>query len=152
MPDKPPDLCKIFETVVPFSNRAGIKAIEISAERNEIMMPLAPNVNHIGTMYAGALFTLAEMMGGAVAMTRFGPHGLVPIVKGLNIKFLKPARTDVTVIHALSDEETQEVLDEVEEKGKGNYILKLELKDADGVVVATSEGFYQVRKMGGYSK
>jgi len=152
MSDDKPDLRNIFETVVPFSHRAGIKAIEISAERNEIMMPLEPNLNHVGMMYAGALFTLAEMMGGAVAMTAFGPHNLVPIVKGLNIKFLKPARTDITVVYSLSDEEMQQVLDEVEEKGKGNYVLNLELKDANDVVVCVSEGFYQVRKMGAFSK
>ena len=152
MSDDKPDLRKIFETVVPFSARAGIKAVEISAERNEIMMPLEPNLNHVGMMYAGALFTLAEMMGGAVAMTAFAPHNLVPIVKGLNIKFVKPARTDITVVHSMSDGEIQQVLDEVEEKGKGNYVLNLELKDTNGVVVSVSEGFYQVRKMGAFSK
>lgn len=142
-----PDLKKIFETVIPFAARSGIKAIEISRNYNKIMMPLAPNINHVGSMYAGALFTVAEMMGGAVAMTTFGPLGLVPIVKGLNIRFLKPARTDVTVEYTMTEEEVQRVIKEAEETGKGNYVLKLEIKDTNGVVVATSEGFYQVRKM-----
>lgn len=142
-----PDLKKIFETVIPFAARSGIKAIEISKTYNKIMMPLAANINHVGSMYAGALFTVAEMMGGAVAMTTFGPLGLVPIVKGLNIRFLKPARTDVTVEYTMTEEEVQRVIKEAEETGKGNYVLKLEIKDANGVVVATSEGFYQVRKM-----
>lgn len=147
MAPEPPDLRKIFETVVPFAARSGIKAIEISASKNKIMMPLAPNINHVGTMYAGALFTVAEMMGGAVAMSTFGPLGLVPIVKGLNIRFVKPARSDVTVEYTMTEEETKKVIDEAESTGKGNYVLKLEIKDKDGVVVATSEGFYQVRKM-----
>lgn len=142
-----PDLKKIFETVIPFAARSGIKAIEISKTYNKIMMPLAPNINHVGSMYAGALFTVAEMMGGAVAMSTFGPLGLVPIVKGLNIRFLKPARTDVTVEYTMTEDEVQRVIKEAEETGKGNYVLKLEIKDMNGVVVATSEGFYQVRKM-----
>ena len=147
MSPEAPDLKQIFETVVPFAARSGIKAIEISASNNKIMMPLAPNVNHVGTMYAGALFTVAEMMGGAVAMSTFGPLGLIPIVKGLNIRFLKPTRTDVTVEYSMSKEETEKVIKEADETGKGNYVLKLEIKDANGVVVASSEGFYQVRKM-----
>lgn len=147
MSSEGPDLKKIFETVIPFAARSGIKAIEISKTYNKIMMPLAPNINHVGSMYAGALFTVAEMMGGAVAMSTFGPLGLVPIVKGLNIRFLKPARTDVTVEYTMTEEEVQRVIKEAEETGKGNYVLKLEIKDINGVVVATSEGFYQVRKM-----
>lgn len=147
MAPEQPDLRKIFETVIPFANRSGIKAIEISASRNRIMMPLAPNINHVGSMYAGALFTVAEMMGGAVAMSTFGPLGLVPIVKGLNIRFLKPAKTDVTVEHTMGDEETKRVIADAEKVGKGEYTLKLEIKDTNGVIVATSEGFYQVRKM-----
>jgi thioesterase domain-containing protein len=142
------DLKNIFETIIPFSARSGIKAIEISATRNEIMMPLKPNTNHVGTMYAGALFTVAEMMGGAVAMSKFGPLGLVPIVKGLNIKFLKPAKTDITVIHVMTEEESNRIINEANTKGKSDYILNLELKDTTGLTVATSEGFYQVRKMG----
>lgn len=147
MSENKPDMKQMFETVIPFSNRAGIKAIEISKERNEIMIPLAPNINHVGTMYAGALFTLAEMMGGAVAMSVLISERLVPIIKGLNIKFVKPAKTDITTTYALSDEEVGRIIEDVKAKGKADYTISLELKDTNGVVVAVSEGFYQVRKM-----
>ena len=36
-----------------------------------MLMPFKPNRNHLGTMYAGALFTLAEIPGGAVLISAF---------------------------------------------------------------------------------
>lgn len=140
--DKMKDL---FRSGIPFAARSGIEATRLEKEGISLKMPLEPNRNHIGTMYAGALFTLAEMMGGAVAMVYFMEHGLVPIVKGLNIKFVKPARTDITTGWHMEDEEVQRVIADCQEKGKGEYTINLELEDKDGVVVAVSEGFYQVR-------
>ncbi len=146
------DYCRVFDNIVPFATRAGIKALRISPEYNKITMPLEPNRNHVGTMYAGALFTLAEMMGGAVALTRLGPHDLVPIVTSLTINFLKPAQTDISAEYALSDEETERIISEAEEAGKARYVLNLELKDAEGNIVATTEGHYQVKKFPGAGK
>ncbi len=139
-----------LENAVPldqmlFSKNTGIVATKLDKEEIELMMPLAPNVNHIGIMYAGALFTLGEMMGGMVVQVYFAESKLIPIVTGLNIKFLKMAKTDVTATYAMKDSEIARIVEECKEKGKANYTLELELKDMDGVVVATTQGFYQVR-------
>ena len=139
------DLKELFKNGIPFAKRSGIEALRLEKEGIDLMMPLGPNINHIGSMYAGALFTLAEMMGGAVAMVYFMEHQLIPIVTGLNIKFLKMAKSDVTTTYAMTEEEVERIITECREKGKANYTIKLELKDKDRVVVAASEGFYQVR-------
>jgi len=134
-----------FKNAIPFGVRCGIDATSFNKENVTLRMPLEPNVNHIGTMYAGALFTLGEMMGGAVAMIYLLEHQLIPIVKGLNIKFIKMAKTDITTTYAMGEDEVRRVIDECRERGKAEYTINLELKDADGVVVAVTEGFYQVR-------
>jgi len=135
----------LFRTGIPFAARAGIEAGRMEKEGINLMMPLNPNRNHIGTMYAGALFTLAEMMGGAVAMVYFMEHGLIPIVKGLNIKFVKPAKSDITTEWMMPLDSVEKVIADCKENGKADYTIELELKDKDGVTVAVSEGFYQVR-------
>src|SRR5690606_38178975 len=45
----------------PFAERCGavVEALEVGYCR--MRMPFEPNINHVGTMYAGALFTLAEL-------------------------------------------------------------------------------------------
>jgi thioesterase domain-containing protein len=139
------DLKEMFRSGIPFAKRSGIEATRLEKDGIELKMPLAPNINHIGTMYAGALFTLAEMMGGAVAMVYFMERQLIPIVTGLNIRFTKMAKSDVTTSYRMSEEEVGRIIEECQRNGKANYSFKLELKDKDGVVVAETEGFYQVR-------
>ena len=135
----------MFQKGIPFAARTGIEATRLEKDGIELKMPLAPNINHIGTMYAGALFTLGEMMGGAVAMVYFIEHSLIPIVKGLNIKFTKPAKMDITAGYAMTEDEVNRIIAECKEKGKADYSIKLELKDSTGLVVAVTEGLYQVR-------
>ncbi len=134
-----------FKNGIAFSKRAGIDSTRMDKESIDLVMPLQPNVNHIGTMYAGALFTLGEMMGGAVALVYFMEHRLIPIVKSLNIKFLKPAKSDVTTSYSMTEDEVKRIIEECKEKGKAEYAITLELKDKDGVVVSVTEGLYQVR-------
>ena len=139
------DLCRMFNNGIAFAARAGICANRLEKDGIDLMMPMAPNRNHVGTMYAGALFTLGEMMGGAVAMAYFMEHNLIPIVKAFNIKFVKPATTDITTTYAMAPADVQRIIAECEEKGKADYQIALELKDQTGLVVAVTEGFYQVR-------
>ncbi len=135
----------LFKSGIPFAARAGIEATTMDKQGIDLMIPLGPNKNHIGSMYAGALFTLAEMMGGAAAMVYFMEHGLIPIVKGLNIKFVKQAKSDITAAWSMAEDDVARVISECRENGKADYTISLELKDKDGVTVAVSEGFYQVR-------
>jgi thioesterase domain-containing protein len=139
------DIKEMFRSGIPFAKRSGIEATRMEKEGIDLKMPLAPNINHIGSMYAGALFTLAEMMGGAVAMVYFMERQLIPIVTGLNIRFTKMAKSDITTTFALTPEDVERIINECKEQGKANYTIKLELKDKNDVVVAETEGFYQVR-------
>ncbi|TES90291.1 MAG: DUF4442 domain-containing protein, partial [Desulfobacteraceae bacterium] len=90
------DMSGLLERGMPFAARTGIKVLKLDRENIELLMPLTPNINHIGIMYAGALFTLGEMMGGAVALVYLFEHSLIPIVKSFSIKFVKPGTTDIT--------------------------------------------------------
>jgi thioesterase domain-containing protein len=140
------DLVAQFGTTVPFIRNTELKAIRLDTDGIEILMPFTPNINHVGTMYAGALFTLAESMGGAVCRVYLQKEGIFPIVKGLNIKFTRPARTDISCSYKMDVTAAKKILDECERNGKANYDIQVELKDAEGVVVAVAEGFYQIRK------
>ena len=131
---------------VPFISRTGLKVVKMDKDGIRIKMPLEPNINHIGIMYAGALWTLAESMGGMAYQLYLAMEGTFPIVKALNIKFLRPATSDITCDYKMDTAEASLVKKECGENGKANYDLSLELKDAKGEVVAVTEGFYQVRK------
>jgi acyl-coenzyme A thioesterase PaaI-like protein len=126
--------------------RTGIRAVALRDRYAKLLMPLEGNVNHVGVMYAGSLFTLGEIAGGAIHLTSFDGTRLYPIVKEVNISFRRPAVTDVTMEVELSAEEASRIQAEALEKGKADYVLNLELEDAEGEVVSTVAGTWQVRR------
>jgi len=110
-----------------------------------LRMPLAGNQNHIGSMYAGALFTLAEIPGGALFLTSFDAQRFYPIVKEMNLRFRRPASGDIWVEAHLTAEEIQQLQKQATELGKAEYVLQLQLTDESGEVVVESRGLYQLR-------
>lgn len=141
----PEALTQITHSILPFAARTGIRIDRADRGSVQLTMPLQPNVNHVGTMYAGALFTLAEIPGGTLSATTFDVEKYYPIVKDLQITFLKPATTDISVEVTMSDDEIDRLLTTANEVGKVDYSWDSELVDAGGVVVAKSKNLYQLR-------
>lgn len=131
---------------VPFAARCHFKVVNLKRGYLEAEMPIKGNRNHIGTMYAGALFTLAEIPGGVLALTEFG-SGYVPVLKKLNMEYLKPARTEVRVEFQISPGEIERIRTQADEQGKCDFTLTGDLVDRHGEVVARSWAEYQLRKM-----
>ena len=96
-------------------------------------------------MYAGALFTLAELPGGTLFTTTFDFTKYYPIVKDVKIRFRRPAMSDITVEVRMSEEQAAAITAEAEREGKADYAWECELKDESGEVVAISENTYQLR-------
>ena len=138
---------KMLEEGIAFVARSEVKVVAMEPGYVKMMMPLQPNLNHVGTMYAGALFTLAELPGGAIFLTTFDVGKFYPIIKGMEIKFVKPATTDVTVEVKLDLEEAARIQRAANEVGKADYEWECEVKDADGRVVCVSTNHYQLRSM-----
>lgn len=137
---------KLMAWRIPFVRRSGLR-VEV-AERGHVVcvMPIRPNRNHIGTMYAGALFTLAELPGGILFISSFDRQGFYPIVKDMDIRFLKPAVGDIRIELRMEDSRIKALQAEAHAAGKAEFVLDGELKNAAGEVVATSRGLYQIRK------
>jgi len=136
---------KMLEGGIKFVANSGLRVVELRRGYVKCLMPFAGNGNHIGTMYAGALFTLAEIPGGALFLSSFDATKFYPIVKELDLRFLKPAKGDVTVEISLDDIHIASLSAQAAEKGKAEFILEGQLKTADGTIVAESRGVYQVR-------
>lgn len=136
---------KMLEGGIKFVANSGLRVVELRRGYVKCLMPFAGNGNHIGTMYAGALFTLAEIPGGALFLSSFDAAKFYPIVKELDLRFLKPAKADVTVEISLDDIHIASLSAQAAEKGKAEFILEGQLKTADGTIVAESRGVYQIR-------
>lgn len=136
---------QLTEEQIAFVQRSGLKAEVLEPGHVRLCMPLAGNQNHIGSMYAGALFTLAEIPGGALFLTSFDVQRFYPIVKEMNLRFRRPATGDIRVEASLADTEIQRLQKQAAEEGKAEFVLELQLTDDSGEVVALSRGLYQLR-------
>jgi thioesterase domain-containing protein len=136
---------QLTEEQITFVQRSGLKAEVLEPGYVRLCMPLAGNQNHIGSMYAGALFTLAEIPGGALFLTSFDAQRFYPIIKEMNLRFRRPATGDIRIEARLSVEEIQHLQKQATEQGKAEYLLELQLTDDSGEVVALSRGVYQLR-------
>lgn len=137
---------QLTEEQIAFVKRSNLKALVLEPGFVRLQMPLAGNQNHIGSMYAGALFTLAEIPGGALFMTSFDVTRFYPIVKEMNLRFRRPAKGDIYVEARMDATQIEQLQNEAQIHGKADYLLELELSDANGEIVAISRGLYQLRK------
>ena len=143
--EKYTDAAELAVGAIEAIKRTGIRVVALRDRYAKMLMPIGGNVNHVGIMYAGSLFTLGEISGGVIHLVSFDVTRLVPIVKEVKIRFRRPATTDVTMEVALSAEEASRIEAEALDKGKADFVLNLELEDANGEVVAIVGGTWQVR-------
>lgn len=137
---------QLTEEQIAFVKRSQLKAEVLERGLVRLRMPLAGNENHIGSMYAGALFTLAEIPGGALFLTSFDTQRFYPIIKEMNLRFRRPAIGDISVEAQLASDDIERLQSEASEQGKAEFVLDLQLRDASGEVVVESRGVYQLRK------
>ncbi|MBM9461477.1 YiiD C-terminal domain-containing protein [Nocardioides sp. zg-536] len=132
--------------LIPLMGSMGIEIVEADGGTAAARIPAAPNVNHFGSMYAGSLFTVAEVLGGVLSYAGLAAEGAVPLVKSVTIDFLRPATTSVLARASLDDDELKDTLARYAEHGKADFELVAEVTDEAGTVVARTRGLYQLRR------
>ena len=136
---------------VPILEAMGIRLVEVRSGHAVAELPPQPNVNHFGVTYAGSLFSVAEMLGGVLSLATFDLEGelagCVPLVKESTIRFRRPALGVVRATAELSEDEVARVRTDALATGKGEFVLEATLTDAQGEVVATTVGTYQIRRL-----
>ena len=98
-------------------------------------------------MYAGTLFGLGEALGAVVFSANFDLSRFTATVKDVHIRYRRPAMTDVRAEASLDASTITRLKQGAETAGKAEFVLDAELTDNAGVVVATTHGTYQVRRL-----
>ncbi len=120
----------------------GLEILESNDNRLHIRMPKEGNTNHLGGVYAGAIFTFAEFPFGMMYVAKIGLSEMVPVVGEMTIRYLAPANGDLFVDIQVSDEEWDQIVEGTREKGKLKLERSIEVKDADGNVNSIIKATY----------
>ena len=102
------DVAALVESSIQIVKQMGLKVVSMRDRHVKLTMPLKNNINHVGTMYAVSLCSLGEIMGGAIFIASFGISKYYPLVKNVQIRYRRPATTDISVETALSEDQAGE--------------------------------------------
>lgn len=134
-----------MESTIPIAHKMGVKVVEARRGFAATTVPAEGNGNHFGVMYAGVLFTVAEVLGGIIPLITFDNAKYFPLVKGVEIEFVAMARSAVRAQATLDEETIGRIEAEAAERGKADFTLDAVVTDTDGQTVATTRGRYQLR-------
>ena len=141
-----------MHALIPIVGAMGIRIIDAGPGRATVELPAGPNGNHFGVLYAGSLFTAAEVLGGIIPQASFDFQGelvgFVPLVKKAEISYVRPGMGDVRASATVAAEEIERVRQEALENGKAEFVIEAEIVDGNGTVVATTRAVNQLRKLG----
>jgi acyl-coenzyme A thioesterase PaaI-like protein len=129
-------------STIPIAHKMGVQVVEAGPGFAATTVPAEGNGNHFGVIYAGVLFTVAEVLGGIIPLITFDRSKYFPLVKNLDVQFVAMAKSDVRAEATLDDETIARV---EAERGKADFTLEAVVTDADGQTVATTRGLYQLR-------
>lgn len=137
-----------LSTTIPIAHKMGVQVVDVGRGYAVTTVPAEGNGNHFGVIYAGVQFTVAEVIGGIIALSTFDTAKYFPLVKNLDISYRAMATTDLRAEARIDEETIARIEAEAVERGKSDFIVEATVTDANGVVVATTTGNYQLRSFG----
>jgi acyl-coenzyme A thioesterase PaaI-like protein len=105
-------------------------------------------LNHVGTVHAGALLTLAEASSAEFLLRHCGSaQNIVPLVRRVEAKFRHPARGAGTSTASIAPEAVDRAIADLTAKGRAILFVTVELYDESGAhaLSAVIEWFLQRR-------
>jgi len=132
---------------IPLARFIGLQVDEVGPGMVRLHMPFTPNTqNHLGTAYAGGIFSLAELAGGVLLVSSFDPAQHLMLARRLEIEYLHPGRGTLSCAPRLPDDLVAETRATIAQQGKADLSLSIEVMDADGEVVAHVQATYYLRR------
>jgi acyl-coenzyme A thioesterase PaaI-like protein len=135
-------------STIPIAHNMGVRVVEARPGFAATVVPVEGNGNHFGVIYAGVQFTVAEILGGIISLSTFDSSKYFPLVKNIDISFVGMARSELRAEACLDDDTIAQIEAEAAERGKADFTLEATVTDADGKIVATTRGLYQLRAIG----
>lgn len=138
----------MLASVVPFARHVGVEVTNVGPGVASATLPEGPQLmNHVGTQHAAALFAVAEAASGAAVAGLIADiiTTVTPLAKTARIQYLKPARGPITA-SARIDGDAAEMRAKLDQAGKTEFAVKVDLEDGSGVRVAEVEVNWHVRK------
>ncbi|WP_413992852.1 YiiD C-terminal domain-containing protein [Labrys okinawensis] len=127
---------------IPLTRAMQVRVLDIADDSVCLGAPLAPNINHHGTVFGGSLATLATLAAWSLAHLKLRRAGIdcSLVVGAIHMDYLAPAEGDVLARSRLAEPDNwPHVLEIFARKGKARIPVLAEV-DHDGRCVARFKG------------
>lgn len=143
------ELAQVLAAELPVTQSLGIAVRRVSRDGVALGLPLAPNRNHKGTVFAGSLNAVATLAGWSVlwAALREADHEAHVVIQDATVRYLAPARSDVVAFAPRPEEAALErVWAMLVRRGRGRLPVRVEVRDSAGELVAILQGRYVIHR------
>ena len=142
------DLVEALAAAVPFNRHLSLEYGTVEPGQAEVRLSdREEHRNHVGTLHAGALFSVAEAASGAAFVAAFAEQlaSIVPVVEKAEIRFAAPARGTVTARARLTTP-AETLLAELDRDGRTRPPVEVRLSDESGKEVAVMNVLWNLKR------
>lgn len=144
-PDRAYELQEVLHHEIPLSQQMGLTVHFYDGACLALRAPLAPNVNHKATAFAGSLTAVATLTGWGTTWLMLHEHSLrgTIVIQESTTRYLLPVGNDfIATCRVPAAHEAERFLSGLQRRGKARLALKVDILDGDGQVAVAFTGNY----------
>ncbi len=103
------------------------------------------NANYVGTHFGGSLFAITDAFYMLMLMSKLGP-GYIVWDKAASIRYRRPGMSTVRAEFRLNEAQLDDIREKLKTLPKYEPVLRVDVKDEQGTVIAEVEKLIYVRK------
>ena len=105
---------------LPFNQHIGLKLTQHEGQEVICLEPDAYHRNHVGTIHAGALYSLAEAASGHALLNRIDlkPDETTAVLRSAKVKYRKPATERLIALASVDESTVSACAQQLEAKGR----------------------------------
>lgn len=143
--DRARELQQVLHHEIPLSRQIGLTVYRYDGECLSLRAPLAPNVNHKATAFAGSLNAVATLAGWGTVwllLTERGLRGTI-VIQENTTRYLLPVSNDFAATCRLPPaHEAERFVAGLQRRGKARLSLAVSILDGEGRVAVAFTGAY----------
>ena len=133
---------------IPYNNHLKLELFGLGDGSGSVRLPDDDELrNHVGSQHAGGLFSAGEFASGAAFVGAFAERlgDVTPLARSASIEYLKLAKGPITATGRLG-EDKQALLARLDQDGRVEFPIEVELTDEDDNTVARMTVAWHVRR------
>lgn len=133
-------------TAIPYLVPHGLDVSDETEDYLEVRMPYVKALtNHVGTLHASALFTIAETAAGLRAFRIVPGNKAIVLLRGAEVQYTRRAESDLTATARVKDGQADKACADFDAHNRADADIEVDVVDGDGETVFKGTFDYALR-------